>query len=95
MRRRTAIAAVLAVGVTVGPGLTACGSSQDSAGGKPTLTWYINPDAGGRQGQAIAKKCTDAAGGKYRIETSLLPNDAASSASSSRGGWRPTTRRWT
>ena len=82
MRRRTAVAAVLAVGVTVGPGLTACGSSQSSAGGKPTLTWYINPDGGGsdptKKGQAqIAKECTDAAGGRYAIRVQLLPNSAS------------------
>ncbi len=45
-------------------------------GGTPTLTWYINPDAGGQE--RIAAQCTEAAGGAYRIETSLLPRDAAS-----------------
>nr|WP_237740781.1 extracellular solute-binding protein [Arthrobacter crystallopoietes] len=44
--------------------------------GTPTLTWYINPDDGGQE--AIAEKCTAESGGAYRIETSLLPNDAAS-----------------
>ncbi|MFD1211892.1 extracellular solute-binding protein [Arthrobacter sp. GCM10027362] len=44
--------------------------------GPPTLTWYINPDAGGQA--SIAAECTREAGGRYRIETSLLPNDAAS-----------------
>ena len=42
----------------------------------PTLTWYINPDDGGQA--AIAERCTADSGGAYRIETSLLPNDAAS-----------------
>ena len=51
-------------------GLTACGDG----GGAPKLTWYINPDNGGQA--AIAKSCTQAAGGRYRIETSLLPSDA-------------------
>ncbi|MUK00571.1 extracellular solute-binding protein [Vibrio cholerae] len=41
-----------------------------------TLTWYINPDAGGQA--AIAQQCSDESGGRYRIETSLLPSDAAS-----------------
>ncbi|PPB49333.1 ABC transporter substrate-binding protein [Arthrobacter pityocampae] len=41
-----------------------------------SLTWYINPDAGGQA--EIAQKCSDESGGRYRIETSLLPNDAAS-----------------
>ena len=66
---RTGAAVVLALAATL---LAGCSAEQ----GPPTLTWYINPDAGGQA--AIAKKCTDAAGGKYRIETSLLPNDAAS-----------------
>jgi multiple sugar transport system substrate-binding protein len=44
--------------------------------GTPTLTWYINPDAGGQD--RIAQQCTEAADGAYRIETSLLPRDAAS-----------------
>ncbi|NKX55222.1 extracellular solute-binding protein [Arthrobacter mobilis] len=52
--------------------LTGCAAEA----GPPVLTWYINPDAGGQA--AIAAKCTEAAGGRYRIETSLLPNDAAS-----------------
>ncbi|NKZ03585.1 extracellular solute-binding protein [Actinomadura latina] len=51
-------------------GLAGCGSGD----GTPKLTWYINPDNGGQA--AIAKSCTQAAGGKYRIETSLLPSDA-------------------
>jgi multiple sugar transport system substrate-binding protein len=42
----------------------------------PTLTWYINPDDGGQA--EIAASCTEAANGAYRIETSLLPRDAAS-----------------
>lgn len=51
-------------------GLTACGDG----GGPPKLTWYVNPDNGGQA--ALAKSCTRAAGGRYRIETSLLPSDA-------------------
>lgn len=64
-RLRAALALTLLAG-----GLTACGGG----GGAPTLTWYINPDNGGQA--AIAKSCTQAAGGRYRIETSLLPSDA-------------------
>ncbi|WP_051478998.1 extracellular solute-binding protein [Arthrobacter sp. H5] len=52
--------------------MTGCGPAD---GGVETLTWYINPDAGGQA--AIAAKCTEEAGGAYRIETSLLPTDAA------------------
>lgn len=51
--------------------LSGCGAPDST----PVLTWYINPDDGGQA--AIAKTCTAAADGKYRIETSLLPSDAA------------------
>jgi multiple sugar transport system substrate-binding protein len=50
--------------------LAACGADS----GPPTLTWYINPDNGGQAD--LAAKCTDASDGRYRITTSLLPNDA-------------------
>lgn len=53
--------------------LAACSANPT---GPPTLTWYINPDDGGQV--AIAAKCTQESGGKYRIQTSLLPRDAAS-----------------
>lgn len=52
-------------------GLVACGGDS----GPPTLTWYINPDDGGQA--EIARRCTDEAGGDYRIETSLLPREAS------------------
>lgn len=52
--------------------LTGCGPADS---GTPTLTWYINPDAGGQA--EIAQRCTEEANGEYAIETSLLPNDAA------------------
>jgi multiple sugar transport system substrate-binding protein len=38
------------------------------------LNWYINPDNGGQA--TLAQKCTEAADGRYRIKTNLLPNDA-------------------
>jgi multiple sugar transport system substrate-binding protein len=66
-RRRAAIVSALFATST----LVACSDS----GGPPTLAWYINPDNGGQV--EIAKRCTAAAGGKYEIETSLLPNDAS------------------
>jgi multiple sugar transport system substrate-binding protein len=53
--------------------LVACG---DGGGGTPTLTWYTNPDNGGQED--LAAKCTDEAGGEYRIEISELPADADS-----------------
>jgi len=62
---RGAAAAALLAG-----GLTACGGD----GGTPTLHWYINPDNGGQA--RLAEACTKAAGGRYRIVTSVLPNDA-------------------
>lgn len=58
----------LVIGATV---LTGCGPGEDVT----TLTWYINPDDGGQA--ELAKRCTEAANGEYRIETSLLPRDAA------------------
>src|SRR5690554_6313140 len=64
------------VGTAVALTLTATLAACSADDGPPTLTWYINPDAGGQQ--RIADACTDAAGGEYRIETSLLPRDAAS-----------------
>ncbi|WP_205857773.1 extracellular solute-binding protein, partial [Phytoactinopolyspora endophytica] len=51
--------------------MVAC-SSDD---GPPTLTWYINADSGGQT--EIAARCTEEAGGAYRIETTLLPREAS------------------
>lgn len=77
-RRRVAVAASMAL--LASGALAGCGS--DSSGGKPTLTWYINPDVGNsdatKGGQAtLAKKCSDASGGKYNIKVELLPNSAS------------------
>lgn len=66
--RVLAAASVVALAATLG----ACAPDD----GVPTLTWYINPDDGGQA--EIAAACTDAADGAYRIQTSLLPRDAAS-----------------
>jgi multiple sugar transport system substrate-binding protein len=54
-------------------GVASCGGDGDDAA--PTLTWYTNPDNGGQE--ALAEKCTEAAGGEYRIEISELPADAS------------------
>ena len=67
---RAAAGVALALGATL---LTGCGTDEGAA---PTLTWYINPDAGGQA--ELAQQCSEASGGAYTIETSLLPNDAAS-----------------
>jgi multiple sugar transport system substrate-binding protein len=53
--------------------LSACGSAE--GGGAPTLTWYINPDSGGQA--EIAARCTEAAGGRYKLETSQLPRESS------------------
>jgi multiple sugar transport system substrate-binding protein len=63
----------LRVGVTgtlAAATLTACGGSS----GPPSLQWFINPDNGGQI--QIAKECTAAAKGEYKITTSPLPTDA-------------------
>ncbi|WP_310964870.1 extracellular solute-binding protein [Nocardioides terrisoli] len=73
IRRTLAVAAALAM---AGGVLTACGGSS----GKPTLTWYINPDPSqpanfkGPFGQAgIAARCSTS---KYTIQVQELPGDA-------------------
>jgi multiple sugar transport system substrate-binding protein len=64
--RRRLAGSVAALATAAGL-LTACGGS----GGKTTLVWYINPDAGGQA--AIAKTCsTD----QYTITTQTLPQDS-------------------
>jgi len=52
--------------------LAACGGGDD---GTPTLTWYINPDSGGQA--EIAKRCTEASEGQYRIEVAQLPRESS------------------
>ncbi|NHC44833.1 extracellular solute-binding protein [Motilibacter aurantiacus] len=71
-RRRRAPISILAVGAISAGLLTACGGET----GPPTLTWYINPDSGGQA--ELARRCTEASGGRYSIETTLLPRDASS-----------------
>ncbi|MHA7279615.1 extracellular solute-binding protein [Arthrobacter sp. MDT2-2] len=68
-RPKAAVLAGLMMGTLA---MSGCGPAQADN----TLTWYINPDAGGQA--AIAEKCSEESGGRYRIETSLLPSDAAS-----------------
>nr|WP_210732115.1 extracellular solute-binding protein [Cellulomonas denverensis] len=52
--------------------LAACAPSDDT----PVLTWYTNPDAGGQAD--LARQCTEASDGAYRIEVSVLPREASS-----------------
>ena len=72
MRRRTR-AASLSAAMIAALALTACSSGSS---GPPVLTWYINPDNGGQA--RYAAECTAEAGGRYIIETSLLPREASS-----------------
>src|SRR6476620_3752164 len=62
-----------AVAVVATGTLAACGGGS---GGPPTLTWYVNPDSGGQA--EIASRCTKDSGGKYVLETSVLPRDSPS-----------------
>ncbi|TFV82986.1 extracellular solute-binding protein [Blastococcus sp. CT_GayMR20] len=73
-RRRSpkrGVASAAALLVTAGT-LAACGGDD---GGASTLTWYINPDAGGQA--EMAARCTEEAGGAYTIETAQLPRESA------------------
>ncbi|MDZ8200138.1 extracellular solute-binding protein [Microbacterium sp. SSW1-59] len=63
-------------GIAVAAALAALAGGCAADDGTPVLTWYINPDAGGQA--RIAEQCTEEADGAYRIETTLLPRDAAS-----------------
>lgn len=69
-RTRHRLRALVGAVVLAASTISACGES-----GAPTLTWYINPDSGGQA--EIARQCTDAAQGRYRIETTLLPREAS------------------
>jgi multiple sugar transport system substrate-binding protein len=69
-RRRRGLAGA-AVAAVLASSLAACGGGGS---GVPTLTWYTNPDSGGQA--EIALRCTDAAEGRYRIETAVLPRQA-------------------
>ena len=63
-------AGTILVTVAAMTAMAACGADT----GPPTLTWYINPDDGGQD--ELAARCTEEAGGAYRITTSLLPREA-------------------
>ncbi|MDQ3946000.1 MAG: ABC transporter substrate-binding protein, partial [Actinomycetota bacterium] len=67
---RRARAAVCALALLATTALAGCGGGS----GLPTLNWYINPDNGGQA--QLAAKCTAAASGRYRLKTSVLPNEA-------------------
>ncbi|KUL28000.1 extracellular solute-binding protein [Actinoplanes awajinensis] len=67
-RRQLAAAVVLALSAGL---LTGCGDDS----GVPVVTWYINPDNGGQS--RLAERCAAAAGGTYRVDVQVLPNDAS------------------
>jgi multiple sugar transport system substrate-binding protein len=72
-RRRTRKPRAALVAVAAGAALlVACGGDESGA---PTLTWYINPDSGGQE--EIARRCTDAAEGRYSIEITSLPRESS------------------
>lgn len=73
-RRRRGLALALVTGMAAAAALSGCSSEGEA--GPPTLTWYINPDAGGQA--EIAQRCSDQSGGAYSIQTSLLPREASS-----------------
>lgn len=69
-RRFSTGRSLIAVAAAVGFVASACGGES----GPPTVTWYVNPDAGGQE--QLAAQCTEAAEGEYQITTALLPRDA-------------------
>jgi multiple sugar transport system substrate-binding protein len=54
--------------------LSACGGGGDDSGA-PTLKWYVYQEPSGAFDDAAAA-CTEAAEGRYRIQTVALPNNA-------------------
>ena len=70
--RRVRLTIVL---VALGGLLGAACSGGDTGAATPVLGWYINPDNGGQA--ELAAACSAAAGGRYRITVSTLPNDAS------------------
>lgn len=68
--RRCRKAASAAAAVVAGAVLAGCAEPDPI----PTLSWYINPDNGTQA--RLAAKCTQEAGGRYRIRTALLPRDS-------------------
>jgi multiple sugar transport system substrate-binding protein len=54
--------------------IAGCGGGDGDEGSR-VLSWYINPDNGGQE--EVARRCTERARGRYRIETALLPRSAS------------------
>jgi multiple sugar transport system substrate-binding protein len=70
-RSIVAIAAVVSACVVAG----GCGDADDAAGGTATLRWFIFNEPSGAP-QAVAKRCSQQSGGRYRIEFKYLPSSA-------------------
>jgi multiple sugar transport system substrate-binding protein len=71
-RRHAATCLVVAALALAGAG---CGDDGGGGEGSARVQWYINPDDGGQA--EIARRCTEAARGRYRIETRVLPRSAS------------------
>jgi multiple sugar transport system substrate-binding protein len=71
-RRHAAACLAVAALALAGAG---CGDDGGGEEGSPSVQWYINPDDGGQA--EIARRCTEAARGRYRIETAVLPRNAS------------------
>jgi multiple sugar transport system substrate-binding protein len=73
-RNRAALPLFLAVAVTLGSLLVACGGGG-SGGGPATLSWFIAIQPGGTV-EKVADDCSKQSGGQYQIEPQYLPTDA-------------------
>lgn len=79
--RARVAAAVLAAALTATSALAGCGAGGggDQDGGRPTLTWFINPDGGGgrKNGGGQAQIAVECSTDRYDIEVQQLPNSAS------------------
>lgn len=79
--RARVAAAVLAAALTATGALAGCGAGGggDQDGGRPTLTWFINPDGGGgrKNGGGQAQIAVECSTDRYDIEVQQLPNSAS------------------
>lgn len=71
-QRKSILCLIVAALALAGAG---CGDDGGGGEGSARVQWYINPDDGGQA--EIAGRCTEAARGRYRIETRVLPRNAS------------------